>query len=133
VTNPRRVVAEAVVNHRTKRRSSWRVVGTTESAALHLDRLPRAPFPACTTAPWSWGCEGLNVNLAVLTEEDIGAGSSLLECVLGTLQAAGPRDYIVYTDGSLPSGSESGGCAAVVCNGASGRLQVVATIRQRVV
>jgi len=62
--NPRRRVAEEVVRHRSKR-NSWRKVATAESAALHLDRLPRAPLPVCTAAPWEWGGEGLQICLAL--------------------------------------------------------------------
>jgi ribonuclease HI len=131
-SNPRSLLPGLLVRHRSKIRSSWRVLASEVCEEIGLNAQQRSPFPPVTTAPWRWGTAGWTVN------PDLRGGSlrnapaeTRLADALDTIQSLGQFDFTVFTDGSAEGGVQFGGSAAVILCGPFGELQPVATRRER--
>ena len=119
-SNPRRDVALQVVTHRTKTRSSWRTKAIQWLPQLELGRSPvRLELPLLSTAPWlipesrHW-----RASLALAGGSTKSSPVEVLQQdAVGTILSHGVMELVIYSDGSVVSGTDQGAYAMVVTSG----------------
>ena len=130
--NPRRVILQASVAHRTKRRSSLREVAKGLVESIGLETEDRLPFPPVTAAPWRWENEGWSVHLHLKGGSTrLDPEEAKLADTVDTIRSLGRFDFIICTDGSAEDGVRRGGSAAVVFSGSVDHLVEEAVRRMR--
>ena len=110
-SNFRRDVALQAVTHRTKTRSSWRTKAIQWLPQLELGRSPvRLELPLLSTAPWlipqsrHW-----RASLALAGGSTKSSPVEVLqEDAVGTILSHGVMELVIYSDGSVVSGTDHG-------------------------
>ena len=140
------------VQHRIKKRSSWREQAVKITGSLPIANLPRAPLPSPFQQPWSsdqalhqWKVNTTlpspsnhtsfsnflnNSPWGISVQQNTHPTNSLTEVAIQTIDKFSV-DTVIYTDGSCKAGTENGGSAAIITTGSARDPIVLETIKKK--
>ena len=130
-TNPRSKLVEGP-KHRVKGRSSWREMARREEVELGWEDQTRAPFPQPKPP---WGGEPVRRWIALTDTRPSAAAcpteEKRREAAVAHIEAIGPFEWSIYTDGTPGGIGEDSGAAAVICGGPPDSIVRKAVRRRR--